>query len=265
MASLEGPVATLTAGERRGTSRRLAGLDDVAPTPELIAQRLVIRERPLLIGRQSIRAETPLGKPRKLVRKANRGAKGLAARHQSVRYAHPERFVPVDAAARKDQIHGVTVTDKTRKPNGTEIEQGHTESATEHSEDGIIGGDTHVAPERQLETAGNRVALDGRDHRLAEEHAGWPERPRAILDESPALTRGDGLKVGAGTEGPLRSGEHSHPCAVVVVILLESAEEGLRGGNVDSVAHLGAVDSDHQDIVITIGENSFHADPIWAP
>ena len=48
------------------------------------------------------------------------------------------------------------------------IEERHAEMPAEHPEHRVLGGDSEIAPERELEPAGDRVALDGCEHWLAE-------------------------------------------------------------------------------------------------
>src|SRR5439155_17624008 len=51
------------------------------------------------------------------------------------------------------------------------VDQRHPEASAEHTEDGVGARDPQIAPERELQPAGDRVALDGGDHRLRDQHA----------------------------------------------------------------------------------------------
>src|SRR5213593_845688 len=195
----------------------------------------------------------------------NRGVERLTVRHQPIRDAHPERLLPLYSAARQDEVHRVAVPDEAWKPHSAEIEQGHTEPATEHPEHRILRCDAHIAPERQLEASSDCVALHGCEYGLAEQQTGGPERSRAVLDQSPPLARGDRLQVCSGAKGTFRSGQHRDTRPVIPFVLLECVEENLRGGDVDGIAHFWAIDGDNQNVLISVGENRAHADPIWAP
>ena len=69
--------------------------------------------------------------------------------------------------------------DDARQAHGAEVAQRHPEAAAEHPEDGVLGGDAQVAPERELDAAGHGVALDGGDDGLAQREPGGAHRARA--------------------------------------------------------------------------------------
>src|SRR5262249_23873229 len=100
---------------------------------------------------------------------------------------------------------------------------------------------------------------------LAEQHARGTEWPRPLLDQRPTLAGGDRLEIRPSAERAARPGQHRDTGPVVPVILVERLEEDLRGRNVDRIAHLGPVDGDDENVLIGVGENGSHADPIWAP
>jgi hypothetical protein len=56
-------VAALAASERGGARERFARRDDFSAAPKLVPPRVVVRQRPLLVRRQPVRAETLLRKP----------------------------------------------------------------------------------------------------------------------------------------------------------------------------------------------------------
>ena len=109
----------------------------------------------------------------------------------------------------------------------------------------VLGGDAQVAPDRQLEPAGDRVALDRGDHRLAEQHPRRPDRPVAVgLDPAArgAARLAHRLEVGAGAELAARAGQHRDGQRVVGVEAPERVGQRVRGRAVDRVRHLGPVD-----------------------
>lgn len=117
----------------------LPGLDDLEPAPQLVAQRILVRERPLFVGRKSVGPEAPLREASQVMRQADRGGEGLAARHQAVGQTHPQSLLPLYPSAGQDQVHGVAVPDDPGQPHRPEIEQGDAEAAAEDPEDRILG------------------------------------------------------------------------------------------------------------------------------
>jgi hypothetical protein len=89
-----------------------------------------------------------LRKSREFVGQAYRSRQRLTPGYEPVRNAHSESLFAMYAAPREDQIHGLTVAEKSRKPDRAEIEQGHSEPPAEDSKHGILRSDAHVAPQR---------------------------------------------------------------------------------------------------------------------
>ena len=109
------------------------------------------------------------------------------------------------------------------------------------------GGDAQVAPEGELEPAGDGRALDGGDHRLAEAQAGRSHRPRSVVVDRPAVAGRQRLEVGAGAEGAAGAGEHGDGDSVVGVERGEGVEQLGGGRGVDGVAPRRPVDRDDAD------------------
>jgi len=78
-------VAALAAGERCRAVDGFSRLDDLHTSPKLVAQGLLLGQRPLLVRRQSIRPKASLGTVRQLVGQANRAVGSLSDRHQKER------------------------------------------------------------------------------------------------------------------------------------------------------------------------------------
>ena len=77
------------------------------------------------------------------------------------------RLVAGDAATGEDQVERVAEADEAGQPHRAAVDERHTPAAAEHAEHRVAGGDPQVAPARQLEAAGDGVALDRGEHRLA--------------------------------------------------------------------------------------------------
>src|SRR5262249_60606320 len=104
------------------------------------------------------------------------------------------------APAGEAHVKGLALSNEAGQPYRAPIDQRDTPPATEHAEDGVARGDAHVAPQRQLEPAGNGVTLDGGDDGFVEQHARRAHGPVAVRCGSVAPARRDRLEVGAGTE-----------------------------------------------------------------
>ena len=103
-------------------------------------------------------------------------------------------------------------------------------------------GDPQVAPERQLDPAGQAPAVDRGDRRLGRGEPGRPHRPVRVVDVE--VHR---LQVGAGAEGlAAGAGEDEDAGALVGLEVLQALAERLGGGGVDRVAALGPVDRQHR-------------------
>src|SRR5207237_5472943 len=92
------------------------------------------------------------------------------------------------------------------------------------AEGGIARGDAEVAPERQLEAAGDGVAFDGGDDGLREQHARRTERARAVFVHAHAAAVEDRLQVAAGAEVLAGAGEYRDVRCVVGVETLEGLD-----------------------------------------
>ena len=106
-------------------------------------------------------------------------------------------------------------------------------------------GDPQVAPQRQLEPAGQAPAGDRGDRRLRRDHAREAERAaRVVQARAEALDR---LQVGAGAERHAAgAGEDQHARVVVGLEAVVGVGDQLGGGPVDRVAPLLAVDRDER-------------------
>ena len=125
------------------------------------------------------------------------------------RLARPMRSAssPLDAAAGEDEVERVAVADQARQANGAAVDERHAPAPAEHAEHRVARRDPQVAPERELEAARHRVALDRGDHRLGEQHARRAHRPVAVFGHRVPATRAHTLQVGARAERAAGAGE----------------------------------------------------------
>ena len=94
------------------------------------------------------------------------------------------------------------------QPHRAAVHQRHAPAAAEHAEHGVLGRDAQVAPQRQLEPAGDGVAFDRRDRRLRQQHARDAQRTVAVSATRLPRPLGDRLQVGAGAERAVGAGQH---------------------------------------------------------
>ena len=182
---------------------------------------------------------------------------------QAVREAHAERLLARDAASGEDHVHRLAVADEPWQAHRAEVDQRHAPAPAEDAEDGVRGGDAEVAPQRQLESARDRVPLDRGDDRLSEQHARRPHGPVPVLAENvlpervdqgaaPELAGGDRLQIGAGAERAARAGQDRDRERLVRVEAAKRPHQRRRGRVVDRVAHLGPVDGDDGDFAVRL-------------
>ena len=178
---------------------------------------------------------------------ATASRKRAAGRDQTVRQPHAARLVAGHAAPGEDQIERVAVAEQTRQADRAAVDQRHAPAPAIDAEHRILGGDTQVAPRRQLEAAGDRVPLDRRDHRLRQQHARRAHRTVAVEIDAVATPARHALEVGPGAERAAGAGQYRDR---EPDIGLEAPERGgqRRGGRpIDRVAHRRAVDGDDGD------------------
>ena len=77
----------------------------------------------------------------------------------------------VDGTAGEDQIEGARQADQPRQPHRAAVHERHAPAPAEHPEHGVLLEHAQVAPQRELESAGDRVAGHRRDRRLGQQHA----------------------------------------------------------------------------------------------
>ena len=67
-----------------------------------------------------------------------------------------------DGPAGEDQVHGPAGADQARQPDRPAVDQRHAPAAAEHAEDRVLLGHAQIAPQRQLQPAGDRVTRRSR-------------------------------------------------------------------------------------------------------
>jgi len=126
----------------------------------------------------------------------------------------------------------------------------------------VLGDETNVGLEREGEPQADRVAIDGRDHRLPDVPCMHVERIRAKRARLRWAERVAAAgEIGSGAEGPTGSCEDHGADVVALVALTICGLELSAHARAEGVEHLRAVECDHRDPVDDIEPNlrSVHA------
>src|SRR5256885_7587678 len=140
-------------------------------------------------------------------------------------------------AAGEDHVQRTTLADEPRQADRAQVDEWDAKTAVEDAERRILRRHPKVAPERQLEPARDRIALDGRDHRLVEHQARRPHGARSVLIKVERRTGCERLEVEARAERPARAREDRDAERSIVAEAREALEELGSGLWVDGVAH----------------------------
>ena len=116
------------------------------------------------------------GKPASPSAISQRARQVLALGHDLRQQAHVERLARVDDAPGQDQVERAAEADDARQPLGAAVDQRDAPAPLGEAELRARGRDAQVAPQRQLEPAGQAPAGDRGDRRLARRQAREPER-----------------------------------------------------------------------------------------
>lgn len=169
----------------------------------------------------------------------------------------------VDGATGEDEVEGTPEPDDPRKPEGASIDERNTPAATEHSQNSALFDDSKITPCSELEAAGDGMASDGCNHRLAGEHSSRAHGAVAFCGEMVGLTCGDSLKIRPGAEGPTRAGEDRDPKGVVRV---EGAKPICELGgcpSIDGVSAFRTIDGQQEGATKFLGPHSHSGRMGW--
>ena len=187
-------VAALAGGEARGAFD--GDVEHLAAEPVLERDPLGERQAEALdrgaaVGQHRLLREggDPLGQ-------LEGALEVLAGLDHLVDEADPVGLLGLDRAAGEDQLQRPAHADHAGQALGAAVDQRHAPAALEEAEGRLRGGDPQVAPERQLDPAGQAPAVDRGDRRLGGRQPGRPHRPVGMVDVE--VHR---LQVGAGAEG----------------------------------------------------------------
>ena len=183
-----GPTATGPGGEPGGAGERLAGGDDVTAAASFEDGRVGLGEPPLLDGGGPVAAQAGLGEGGELVGEVDGGAR--ASPGATSRLASPMARASGPSTARPVRMRSIAREWPIRRGRRTvpEVAERDPEPAAEDTEDGVVGGHPQVAPQGELEAAGDGVALDGGDHGLGQRQPGRAHGPGAVVGHGPSVT-----------------------------------------------------------------------------
>ena len=178
-------------------------------------------------------------------------SRARARAHQAVGEAHAQGFGAGYAATGEDEIESVAVADQPGQPDGAAVHQRDAPAPAVDAEHRVLGRHAQVAPGGELEPARHGVSLDGRDRRLAEQHARGADRAVAVGRQARGARSArlaHGLQIGAGAERAVRPDEHRDVEGVVAVEAAEGVRELRRRRPVDGVGDLGAVEGHDRQV-----------------
>src|SRR5436309_1094138 len=184
----------------------------------------------------------------------------VALRDDPAREADALGLARVHRPAREDQIERAAEADDRRQSRRAAVDQRHAPAAVEDAHDRVLLDHAEVAPQSQLEAAGDGVARHGGDHRLAEPHARRAHGPFAVRAGVPRRRRREGLEIVARAEGAVGAPEHG---GTRLAVALEGAERGAqRCGRrrVHRVPPRGSVEDDRRHGAVRLAPyaGSFH-------
>ena len=110
-------------------------------------------------------------------------------------------------------------------------------------EDGVRRRDAHVAQQAEVESAAERGAVDGGDHRLRKLPHGEVVAVRAVADGLRELGLGEFLEVEAGAERAARGGEDDDAHPVIGRPLVERVADRIAHRDGERVATLRLVET----------------------
>ena len=139
------PAARLVALE---PADQLAGLQRFHPVPVLDRQRVLDRERPLLVRREPVAAEGGLGPRGHVVRERDCRRQRLSRLGQPVGQSHAQSLVTAHASTGKDQVEGVAVADQPGQAHGAAVHERDAPAPAVDPEDGVLGRHAQIAPGR---------------------------------------------------------------------------------------------------------------------
>ena len=176
---------------------------------------------------------------------------------QPVGEPHAQRFVAADAAAGEDEIERVRVADQAGQADRAAVDERHAPAPAEHAEHRVARGDPQVAPDRELEPAGDRVALDRGDHRLRRAAcASGPSDRRRRRCTRVAASFADRLQVGARAERAVRAGEDRDAASSSASNARNASASSAAVGRSTALRACGPVDGHDRDRPVVLDATS---------
>jgi hypothetical protein len=188
-------------------------------------------------------------------------SRALIGRHHVVHQPVAERPGRVEAPARHQQLQRDPLGQHPRQPLRAAGARDDRARHLRHAELGVLRGDADVARDRDLQPAGQAVAVDRGDDRLpALKVAGDAAERRARHLTRVAPLSGHHLghrhQVVAGGEGAFAgAGEDGDPEVGVVAEVAEGGVQLVAGLGVDGVQPVRAVDRDQRQVSLLLVED----------
>jgi leucyl/phenylalanyl-tRNA---protein transferase len=171
----------------------------------------------------------------------------------------PERIglVCVDGASGENHIERTAVADEARQSHCSAVDERHAPASTEYAKDRRRRCDAQITPQCELETARNRMALDGGNDRFRYEHPCRPHWSLAFRFIRKSLR--DGFEIGTGAKGRASSGKDGRERFAVGVEFGKSLAQQQSRWRINGIATGGAIDRNDRDRTILFDEHSLCA------
>ncbi len=126
----------------------------------------------------SVAAQTALWKLGNLLCQQQCLFKGAACFHNLVGQAHVQRLMGMDGTPGQNHVHRAALADDARQTHSTTVNQRHPPTPAIDAKHRRLTHHPHIRPARQLQSACHRMALDGSNDRLGQQH---PRRPHGSI------------------------------------------------------------------------------------
>lgn len=183
-----------------------------------------------------------------LVSQSQRRLAGLPVGNDTIGQSDFGRLDRVDFPSCEDEVERPPLADQPRETDRAAIDERHSKAPTEDPEHGRLAHNSKIAPDGELEPSGNREALHGSHHRLAQRHPRRPERAGAVDPHPMVDFIFQDVEVCPRAEVVTGPCQHGGFDGLVTFEFEKSLVEQQRGLRVDCVAHLWSVDLYHPHI-----------------
>ncbi len=236
------------AGESGRAGQRFAAGERLEPAPELVGQRCFERPIVLFVRAHSVCAQARLRERRDLCGERLGGLASAAFGYDAMDEPDRERFVCANRTSGEDQIERAREADQPREPDRSSVDERHAPAAAENAEHRVFFRDAQIAPQRELEPAGDGVPADCSDDGFFQQHSRGPHRSITVRRDAIAVPLRERLQIRPGTERTFGPPQDRDVRSVVLLELPERVCQRKRSRAVDRIFHLRTCQDDGRDV-----------------